>query len=247
MAAVRAHHCRRSIQVRKSLANRDGAAPRCLSPSVRNSLPADGGVPMARSDDQTIQLIHQARAGSNDALGRLLEGCRGYLLRIAGLELDPRLRAKGGASDIVQETFLEAQRDFGEFKGDSEQELLAWLRQRVQYRVGKFIRSYRQTAKRAAGREVPLEEGGSSSAAGPCVAADQLSPSEHALALERDHLLEEAMERLPYDYRQVIELRYREGLSFDEIGAVLERSPNSARKLWARAIERLKRDLGAKT
>ena len=55
------------------------------------------------------------------------------------------------------------------------------------------------------------------------------------------------MERLPEDYRRVIELRYREGLSFEEIGAILERTPNSARKLWARAIERLKSDLRAMT
>jgi RNA polymerase sigma-70 factor (ECF subfamily) len=201
---------------------------------------------MARSDDQTIQLIRQARAGSNDALGRLLDRCRGYLLRIAGDDLDPRLQAKGGASDIVQETFLEAQRDFCEFKGDSEQELLAWLRQRIQYRVAKFVRRYRQTAKRAAAREVSLDEG-SSPAVGPVLAASQLSPSEHALAEERDHLLEQAMEHLPDDYRRVIQLRYREGLSFEEIGAVLARSPNSARKLWARAIERLKSDLRATT
>jgi RNA polymerase sigma-70 factor (ECF subfamily) len=201
---------------------------------------------MPQSDDQTIQLIRQARAGSNDALGRLLNGCRGYLLRIAGDDLDPRLQAKGGASDIVQETFLEAHRDFGEFKGDSEQELLAWLRQRIQYRVAKFVRSYRHTAKRAAAREVSLDEG-SSSAVGPVLAASQLSPSEHALAEERDHLLEQAMEHLPDDYRRVIQLRYCEGLAFDEIGAVLARSPNSARKLWARAIERLKSELRATT
>src|SRR5262245_31391716 len=145
---------------------------------------------MRRSDDQTIQLIRQARTGSNEALGRLLDGCRGYLLRIAGDDLDPRLQAKGGASDIVQETFLEAHRDFGEFTGDSEQELLAWLRHRLRFKVSKFIRSYRQTAKRASALEVPLEDGGSRSAAGPVLAAGQLSPSERALADERDHLLE---------------------------------------------------------
>jgi len=72
---------------------------------------------MPRSDDRTIELIHQAHGGSSEALGQLLDGCRGYLLRIAGEDIDPRLRAKGEPSDIVQETFLEAQRDFGEFRG----------------------------------------------------------------------------------------------------------------------------------
>ena len=201
---------------------------------------------MPRSDEQTIELIRQARAGSHEALGRLLDRCRGYLLRIARHDLDPRLQAKGGASDIVQETFLEAQRDFEEFTGESEPELLAWLRHRLHYRVAKFVRSYRQTAKRAAGREVPLDEGDSSNEMAPALAADQLSPSEHVLADERDHLLEHALEQLPEEYRRVVELRYRQGLSFEEIGAVLARTPNSARKLWARAIERLKHDLRAK-
>ena len=200
---------------------------------------------MARSNEQTIELIRQARAGSTEALGRLLDRCRGYLLRIAHHDLDPRLQAKGGASDLVQETFLEALRDFGEFSGDSEAELLAWLRHRLHFRIAKFVRSYRQTSKRAASREVPLPGGGSSDAMTSALPAAQSSPSEHVVAGERDRLLEQAMERLPEEYRRVIELRYRRGLSFEEIGAVLARTPNSARKLWARAIERLKHDLRA--
>jgi RNA polymerase sigma-70 factor, ECF subfamily len=203
----------------------------------------DEGAIVRERDDQTIHLIRQARAGSNDALGRLLDGCRRYLLQIADDDLDPRLRAKGGASDIVQETFLEAQRDFGEFAGESEPELLAWLRNRLQYRIAKFVRTFRGTAKREVGREVPL--GGDSSRVGPDPASDQPSPSEQVLQDERDHALERAMERLPEEHRRVIQLRYREGLSFEQIGEALERSPNSARKVWARAIERLKRDLRA--
>ena len=74
-------------------------------------------------------LLAAARAGSREALGRVLEGCRRYLLGVAEGELDPDLRSKGGASDIVQETFLEAQRDFARFQGSSPEELRAWLRQ----------------------------------------------------------------------------------------------------------------------
>ena len=200
---------------------------------------------MREPDEQTIHLIREARAGSNDALGLLLDGCRRYLLQIAADDLDPRLRAKGGASDIVQETFLEAQRDFGEFTGETEPELLAWLRSRLHYRVAKFVRTFRGTSKREVGREVRLEGDSSSACLNP--AADQPSPSEQVLQDERDHALERAMEQLPEEYRRVIQLRYREGLSFEQIAAALARSPNSARKLWARAIERLKRDLRTTT
>jgi RNA polymerase sigma-70 factor, ECF subfamily len=201
---------------------------------------------MGPPNDQTIHLIREARAGSSEALGRLFDGCRRYLLQVAGADLDPRLQAKGGASDIVQETFLEAQRDFSAFTGDSEQELLAWLRHHLQYRLGKFGRSFRQTAKRAVGREAPLDGGGSLFLpANP--PADQPSPSDLVVGEENDCLLERALERLPEEYRRVIQLRYRENLSFEQIGNALGRTPNSARKLWARAIERLKRDLRATT
>src|SRR4051794_37421346 len=86
-----------------------------------------------------------ARAGAPEALGQLLEAWRGYLLVVAQRELDPDLRAKGGASDLVQETFLEAQRDFPRFHGDSEAELLAWLRRLLLNNVANFTRSYRGT------------------------------------------------------------------------------------------------------
>jgi WD40 repeat protein len=65
------------------------------------------------------QFLPAARAGSSEALGQALEICRGYLLRVANQGLNADLRAKGGASDLVQETFLEAQRDFGCFQGAS--------------------------------------------------------------------------------------------------------------------------------
>jgi RNA polymerase sigma-70 factor (ECF subfamily) len=80
---------------------------------------------MAERSHDVARYLPEARAGSPEALGRALEGCRLYLLALAERELDAGLRAKGGASDLVQETFLEAQRDFARFRGDSEAELLA--------------------------------------------------------------------------------------------------------------------------
>ena len=154
-------------------------------------------------------------------------------------------RPKGGRRTSSRRPSWKPSGNSASSQGDSEQELLAWLRHRLRYRAAKFIRSYRLTAKRTAGREIQIDAAGSSSAVGPVLVDGQPSPSERAIAVERDHLLEQAMDRLPDEYRRVIDLRYREGLSFDQIGVILERSPNSARKLWARAIERLKGDLRA--
>src|SRR6516164_539208 len=74
--------------------------------------------------------IAQAQTGRPFALGQALEAYRLYLLGVAQRELDSALQAKGGASDLVQETFLEAQRDFAQFKGASAAEFQAWSRQR---------------------------------------------------------------------------------------------------------------------
>jgi RNA polymerase sigma-70 factor (ECF subfamily) len=198
---------------------------------------------MPRSDQQTIQLIRQARAGSQEALGWLFDACRRYLLRIASDGLDPRLQAKRGASDLVQETLLGAQRDFGELTGESEQALFTWLRHRLRYAVAKMIRCYRETARRDAGREVPLDTGGPSSAVGLVILARHPTRSEYAIVGECSCQVEAAPERFPDDYRRMIHLRYCEGLLFEETGRATGRSANSARKLWGRPIERLDREL----
>src|SRR6516225_2661748 len=111
---------------------------------------------MTEPGGDAARRLAEARAGSREALGQVLETFRGYLLLIADRELEPELRAKGGASDLVQETFLEAQRDFSRFHGNSAEELRAWLRRLLLNNVANFTRQYRERAKREVGREIPL-------------------------------------------------------------------------------------------
>jgi len=63
------------------------------------------------------------------------------------------------------------------------------------------------------------------------------------MAQEQAEALQQALGRLPDDYRRVILLRYQEDRSFEEIGRLMQRSPNAARLLWLRAIERVKHEL----
>jgi RNA polymerase sigma-70 factor (ECF subfamily) len=198
---------------------------------------------MAEPPQDAGQWLPAAHAGSSEALGQALESCRRYLLLVAERELDPELRAKGGASDLVQQTFLEAQRDFAHFRGDSSVELLAWLRHILLHNLGKFTRHYRHTQKRGVGREVSLDAGTSSADLGGELSAGSASPSGEAMRHEQDEALQQALARLPDDYRRVIDLRYREERSFEEIGRLMERSAEAARKLWARAVERLQHEL----
>ncbi|MFO0806889.1 MAG: sigma-70 family RNA polymerase sigma factor [Gemmataceae bacterium] len=199
---------------------------------------------MSEADDEVSQLLPAVRSGSPDRLGRALDRFRDYLLAIANRQLDSALQAKGGASDIVQETFLEAQRDFAQFSGTTGSELRAWLVRLLMNNVANFARHYKATGKRELKREVALP-GDTPSGLSGGLAADTPTPSVEAMAEERAEAVRRAVDRLPEDYRRVILLRNREDRPFDEIARLMGRSENAVRKLWFRAVELLQHELGA--
>jgi len=183
--------------------------------------------------------MRDARGGSTEALGQMMEAFRQYLLLVANQELPSGLHAKIGASDLVQQTFLEAQRGFGQFAGTSGEELRAWLRRILLNNVANVRRHYHNTDKRDVGREVSLDDTAPEQPhPSPQAAADP--PSARARAEEEADLLRRALGRLPEAARQAIEWRNYERCSFAEIGRRLGRSAEAARKLWARAIEQLR-------
>jgi RNA polymerase sigma-70 factor, ECF subfamily len=192
---------------------------------------------------EMAEWLPAARSGSREALGQALEACRVYLQVVAERELNDDLRAKGGASDLVQQTFLEAQQDFGRFHGNTEDALLAWLRKLLLNNLSNFRRHYQGTAKRRINREIGLEKDDSAQQAASEPAADIPTPSRQMIAAEDDEELRQAIERLPPDYREVIRLRYQEEQPFDEIGRQMARSENAVQKLWLRAVERLQQEL----
>jgi len=181
--------------------------------------------------------IHQARAGNGEELGKLLEATRDYLRLVARRLIDDDVRAKLSASDLVQETFCEAHRDFGGFQGETHRELVAWLHQILVNNLLNHYRSYRRTQKRKISREMRWH---------PAVAETQgmanpadLTPSGILMKREASELLEQAMSRLSDDHRDVILLRHHEALPFAQVGRRMNRSADAARMLWARAFERL--------
>lgn len=185
--------------------------------------------------------IVAARAGSADALGKLLDRFRHYLLDIANSEIDEVVRAKVGASDLVQDTFLEAHRIFPRFDGKDPNELRAWLRAILLNKLATATRQFRDTAKRQAGREVDLNPEGDRKVD---LADSGPTPSRMMMAHERADALQAALLRLPEHYRQLIIWRQADDLSFEEIAQRLGKSVEAARKIWARAIQHLQMELG---
>ena len=96
--------------------------------------------------------LPEQRAASE--IERQWEPCRNYLLLVANRELNGELRAKVSPSDVVQETFLEAQKHFDQFRGSSQEELLAWLSSILHSLLRNASRRYKETQKRDVSREV---------------------------------------------------------------------------------------------
>src|SRR6516225_11525681 len=134
-----------------------------------------------------------------EAQGRQLERFREFLRLLARLQLGPKLQGKFDASDVVQQTLLEAYAKRDQFRG-SEAEHAAWLRQILAHNLADALRAFGQ-AKRDAGRERSIEAAIQESSArlGAWLAAEQSSPSQRVQRHEEAVRLAEALAELPAD------------------------------------------------
>jgi RNA polymerase sigma-70 factor (ECF subfamily) len=173
-----------------------------------------------------------------------------YLKLLVTAQLDDRLRGRVSPSDIVQESFFEAHRDFGQFRGQTPGEFVVWLRRIVVNNILRIVEQHVLTEKRDVRREVSMEEIGrrleqSTVRLETLLAVEDKSPSGCAVERENEIRLADTLAELPDDYRQVIILRHIEGLPFDEVGRRMERSAGAVRMLWLRALKLLRERLGS--
>jgi len=190
-------------------------------------------------------LLEESRRGDAESLGLLLKKYVCYLSSLSRGHLDERVRCRMSASDIVQETLLEAHRDFQNFVGTSLQEFTGWLRKILFNNLSRAVEKHLLTAKRDVRRERSLREktqglDGSALRLEAILADRMPTPSS---CMRRDESLRElalAVEELPDSYREVIRLRHFEGRSFQEIAVLMGRNPGATRMLWMRALEKLR-------
>jgi RNA polymerase sigma-70 factor (ECF subfamily) len=193
--------------------------------------------------ERSRQLLQAAEAGDADALGELLELFRTYLTVIAGEEMPDELRPKFNPSDVVQDTFLEAARLFDRFQGTERHELRGWLRGILLNKLRDLHRRYFEAQNREVGREQSLDDSSRGRPLRGELVNPDSSPSRQAVRNEEERRLNEAMARLPEEYRLVLVARSWEGLSFAEIGRKLQRSEDAARMLHLRALGRLQEEM----
>jgi RNA polymerase sigma-70 factor (ECF subfamily) len=176
-----------------------------------------------------------------DASDLELERCREYLRMLARLQLSPRLHGKLDASDVVQQTLLSAHAHRDQFRGRSEAELLAWLRQILANHLAGAVRQF-GAGLRDIGRERSLEANLEDSAArlDAWLAADQSSPSQRVMREELHLRLADSLGKLPEDQRLAIELHHLKGRTVAEAAEQMGRSKTAVVGLLFRGLKKLR-------
>lgn len=181
-----------------------------------------------------------------DAERRPIEEYREYLRLLTSLQIGSRVRSKLDESDIVQQTILEAHRSENQFQGETEAERLAWLRTILANVLAGAARHF-SAQTRDAGRERSLEAelNLSASRLERALAADQTSPSGHAVRAEEVLALAKALSQVAEDQREVVELHHLKGMPLADVAAQVGKSRPAVAGLLFRGLRKLRELLGS--
>lgn len=179
-----------------------------------------------------------------DAHGGDLDRFRSYLLLLARAQLDRRFQGKLDASDVVQQTLLEAHQGLAQFRGQDAGQKAAWLRQILARNLANAVRDLGR-AKRNVAREQSLQKAldDSASRLDAWLAAEQSSPSQQAERHERAFQLAEALAGLPDNQREAVVFRHFQGMSLEEISEQLNCTTAAVTGLLHRGLKNLRKSL----
>jgi RNA polymerase sigma-70 factor (ECF subfamily) len=175
-----------------------------------------------------------------------LERYRAYLYLLARLQIDRRLQAKVDASDVVQQTLVQAIRGAAQFRGQTDAEVAAWLRKILANNLANMLRDLgrqRRDVRRERSIQADLEQ--SSARLESWLAADQTSPSQRAMRNEQAVQLASTLAGLPEAQREAITLHHLQDWTLDQVAQHLGRSPAAVAGLIKRGLQALRQHLQA--
>ena len=176
-------------------------------------------------------LLIAAREGCQQSLDELLQNARPYLLAVANRRVSGNLRRKVAPSDLVQDTLLKATNRIHDFRGLSRSKFHKWLVQILLNHTTDVARAFHSVEKRSIDREGAMSDKSINHRADD-------KPSNHVDERDQIDFVISMVEKLPPDRQAVLAMR-REELSYAEMGERLGVSPETARRLWIRAVEEL--------
>jgi RNA polymerase sigma-70 factor (ECF subfamily) len=173
-----------------------------------------------------------------------IERFRSYLLLLARMKLDRKLRGKLDPSDIIQQTMLEAHQAIESFRGDNTAAMAAWLRQILARNLATAVRDWTRGKRDLRNeRSLSAELDDSAARLEGWLAADQSSPSQRVQRHERALRLAEALGRLPDNQRDAVVMRHLQGESLAAIAAQLGCTSAAAAGLLQRGLKNLRSSL----
>jgi len=176
------------------------------------------------------------------APGPGVERYREYLRLLARLHIDPHLRSKLDASDVVQETLVKAHQNLDQFRGKSDGELAAWLRRILANNLIDAARKYQREL--SVGRPLAETLDQSSARLEAWLAADQPSPSAQVDRQEQLIGLAEALAELPEEQRLAVELHHLKDCSVADVADAMGKTEPAVAGLLRRGLKKLRELLG---
>ena len=198
---------------------------------------------MQRDDAETVELLERVRAGDGRALEELMGRHRPLLRRFVEVRLDPRLRSRVDASDVVQEAHLEAARRIHEFLDRRPMPFRLWLQRTAYENLVRLRRTHVNADRRSVARETSLPDSSSLLLVRKLFDREENWPGRRLLTEEIQRRVREALGQLEDIDQEILLLRSFEGLENDEIAQVLGLEPGTTSKRYGRALLRLRKVL----
>lgn len=201
--------------------------PTAGSTAVHDTFACDGEIEHCLNNLST--------GGDPQLFNQLMQLMQPHILRLAERALSGRLRVRMAASDLTQETLISATREFPDFRGRTAAEFRAWLTRHFHSRLVDSLRHHRVAAIRRIDREECLADS--------TLPDERIPPDRSVANREQRIVLLHAIQQLPDELRQIVLLRYRDQLPFEEIASLLMLSTATVWRRWIEALQILKNQL----
>jgi RNA polymerase sigma-70 factor (ECF subfamily) len=199
---------------------------------------------MGLEQDDTALLLEKVDAGDAEATEELFSRHRLRLRRMVQLRISPLLRGRVDASDVIQESFLEAWRRLEDYRKNPTMPFFLWLRFLTRQQLFAIHNRHAGVKARDPRREVALYQGALPGASSEALAFQLLgqlpSPSEAAVRAELKMRLQEGLDALEPEEREILALRHFEQLTIAEAAREIKISEAAVAKRYLRALRRLK-------
>src|SRR5215212_6912936 len=176
--------------------------------------------------EETDRLLDAARDGEPGAVDRLLGEFREPLRAVIGLRLDPAVARRVDASDIVQDVLIEANQRLTDYLKSPDMPFHLWLRHLAQDRIIDTHRRHRLAQRRSVDREQPIARPAWADESSVSLVAQLIdterTPTSEAIRLELQRRLNDAIDKLSDDDREIILMRHHEALSNQEVAHALQ-------------------------